>query len=127
MAITGIINRLIFGRFYGFEEQVQKCESEMERRFLKAAWPVLTQYGRVVTQHPLGSYRLDVALPERKICVEVDGRDYHIQPEQVDNDKRRDRILMRFGWQTIRYPGREIWADADACAREVEAIILRKG
>jgi len=122
------IKRLIFGTNPNdFNAQFTKCESKMEERFLLAAWPVLRQYGRVVTQHPLGSYRLDVALPERKICIEVDGRDYHIKPEQVDNDKRRDRVLMRSGWITIRYPGREIYADADACAREVEAIILRKG
>ncbi|MBU2051336.1 MAG: hypothetical protein KKH61_20505, partial [Gammaproteobacteria bacterium] len=63
-----------FTRPDSIDAQLAKCESEMERRFLKAAWPVLAAQWRLVTQYKLIGYRIDAALPELRIAIEVDGR-----------------------------------------------------
>jgi len=124
--MINLLKRLVYGKPSGFDAQLALCDSPMEKRFLRAAWPVLSHRWRVVTQYPLAGYQIDVALPDLRIAIEVDGRDYHTKPQQVDDDKRRDRHLMLRGWLTIRYPGSEIYADADGCAREVEQIILAR-
>lgn len=124
--MIAFIKRLIFGRFSGFEEQVSKCESEMERRFLKAAWPILTQYGRLVTQHPLSGYRIDLAIPDCRIAIEIDGYDYHSTKEQLTADARRQRALTAARWTVVRFTGREIYAGAANCAAEVARIIVAR-
>jgi very-short-patch-repair endonuclease len=121
------IKRFIFGTTRReLDAQLAKCESPIEAMFLEAAWPVLSQYGRIATQYRLGYYLIDVAMPELNIAIEIDEREYHNSELQTENDKARDRVLMRSGWQTIRYPGREVYADAAGCVREVEAIINRQ-
>lgn len=125
--MIAFIKRIAFGNSRReLDAHLAKCESPIEAMFVEAAWPVLSQYGRLVTQYRISYYRVDVALPELKIAIEIDGREWHNTELQTENDKARDRALMRLGWQTIRYPGREVYADAAACVAEVEAIINRQ-
>lgn len=61
-----------------------------------------------------GWYRIDIAIPETRIAIEVDGggRDY-------DQDREREYVLIRRGWQVLRVTngnlstteGLELWAD----------------
>ena len=124
----------IFGFIIGDREKYSRldvklslCDSPMETRFLIAAYPVLSQYGEIIPQHPIGNYRADFAIPACRIVIEVDGHDYHSSKAQLTADSKRQRDITLVGWTVIRFTGREIYADADACAREVEAIILRRG
>jgi len=59
------------------------------------------------------------------VYVECDGHDWHDRtPEQALRDKSRDRsIYAETGVAVVRFTGREITRNADACAREVHAIL----
>lgn len=50
--------------------------------------------------YPLIGYVLDIAIPEKKICIEYDGSYWH---QDKNKDKKRDEVLERIGWKTIRF------------------------
>lgn len=83
-------------------------------------------------QTKVGVYRLDFALFYRiatwthmaKIAIECDGHEYHDgTKEAAERDKKRNRFLTARGWHVLRFSGREIHRDPEACVREVEALL----
>ncbi len=54
-------------------------------------------------QFPVGRYFLDFAIPEFKIGLEADGKDWH----DKDADKLRDEDLWTQGWRIFRLAGHE--------------------
>jgi very-short-patch-repair endonuclease len=52
------------------------------------------------------SYRIDFAIPEKKIGIECDGEFWH--PINSDKDRKRDKFLESIGWQIIRFKGNDI-------------------
>lgn len=46
-------------------------------------------------------FRLDLAYPRAKICVEYDGEEFHSSPEQRDYDEQRRSWLRQQGWFII--------------------------
>ena len=103
---------------------IEKCESEIERRFFMASYDRLKKLGSYVPQYQFGSYRLDFALitSRRTIAIEADGHDYHSTKEQKAHDTKRDRYLLAEGVIVIRFTGSEIYASVDSCIEEVLQI-----
>jgi very-short-patch-repair endonuclease len=105
-------------------------ESPIETKFLaacrKLGAPVLRD---LVPQHPVAGYRIDFALPARKIGIELDGFATHSSTADIENDRRRQRDLEGRGWYIIRFGGREVNRDADHCAQQAAWLIehARKG
>jgi len=95
------------------------CESPVERIFFYACIGRLM----VVPQYKIGKYRLDFALPFRKIAIEIDGHDYHTTKEQRRKDYQRERALQKLGWHIVRFTGSEVYNDADDCVKELISII----
>lgn len=106
---------------------VDLCESPIEVKFYAAiVGHDLFGFQMKMQQETLG-YRLDFSFhhPRWKICVEVDGHEFHERTkEQARYDRRRDRCLTLDGWRVLRFTGSEVWCDADACA--AEAIVHMK-
>lgn len=60
------------------------------------------------------------------LVVEVDGHDYHERTkEQAERDRRRDRLMTHSGATVLRFTGREVWRNAEACAAEVLDLAFR--
>ncbi len=78
-------------------------------------------------QYPLVRRRLDLALVEAKIDVEVDGEAYHLNKfgERKVDDVWRDLQVMYAGWTVVRFWHREVMADAAACARKIAEEVAR--
>lgn len=55
----------------------------------------------VRSQFKVGPYRLDFAIPDRKIGIEADGW-VHTAKSVAERDARRDRWLSERGWMVIR-------------------------
>lgn len=89
----------------------------------------LVNYGRVarqlaglVAQHLVTvdskTYRLDFALPDRKIAFEMDGYTYHgKERDHFNRDRRRDIDLKLAGWQVHRFDGDLIREDTQKVVR----------
>lgn len=93
--------------------------SPLERMFYELAILDLHLY----PQHPVGRYRLDVAIPDKRIAIELDGHEYHKTKYQRTHDAKRDRWLYGQGWTVLRFTGTEIHADLDRCIDEICALV----
>lgn len=53
-------------------------------------------------------FRLDVAFPEHRLDVEVDGWAYHRSKEARDRDIERDNLLTQAGWRVLRFSWEDV-------------------
>ena len=74
-------------------------------------YPIRCKYG----------YILDFAIPDKKICIECDGE--HVHPLGNSHDRKRDAVLRKMGWKTLRFRGEDIKNDIDACLNKIKQEI----
>jgi very-short-patch-repair endonuclease len=60
-------------------------------------------------------FEIDVAFPERRLAIEVDGFAYHSGDERFQRDRTRQNALIAAGWQVLRFT----WADLTERPHEV--------
>jgi very-short-patch-repair endonuclease len=51
-------------------------------------------------QHPVGRYVIDLACPQRKLAIELDGGQH---AERTEEDERRSRVIAEQGYRVIRF------------------------
>lgn len=95
-------------------------EQEFWAAYLRTPLPELEG---LVFQHPVLRYRIDFALPARKIGIELDGFRNHSSTADIAKDRKRQRELEALGWYIIRFGGAEVHRDAVACAVETARLI----
>ena len=66
---------------------------------------VKTLYPNAILNHPFELQdkkwiSMDIAIPEKKLCIEYDGWYWH--QHKLEYDKERDKKLLKHGWKTIR-------------------------
>ncbi len=71
-------------------------------------------------------YFLDLAWPELKLAVELDGAAYHGGNAQRERDVRRDAALASVGWQVIRMTYARITKDPAEVRRALATIIAAR-
>jgi very-short-patch-repair endonuclease len=104
-----------------------KLDSPIEeafwREFLQVKPPELNG---LKPQHSVfdGRYRIDFALPEEKIGIELDGHAFHSDPRVFTQDRVRQRELELDGWRIIRFSGSEINKNAGECVRQAAQLVL---
>jgi G:T-mismatch repair DNA endonuclease (very short patch repair protein) len=76
----------------------------------------------VVAEYRIGPWSIDMALPDHRIAVELDGVYWHGLPEMVDRDRRKDADLAARGWTVVRIPILKNDAPDDVASRIVEAL-----
>ena len=82
----------------------------------------------VFLQHNVGPYRADIVIAESVgdclVAVECDGKEFHDKDNaQASRDRARDRAFTKRGFRVLRFSGAEIYADALACATEIEELV----
>lgn len=69
-------------------------------------------------------FEVDVALPELRIAIEVDGWQYHGRFKKgFHRDRKKDRMLTLAGWRTLRFTYREIMGAIGEVLNGIEALI----
>jgi very-short-patch-repair endonuclease len=96
------------------------CESPAEKDFLCAAYDHIEG---LVPQYLVPGYRLDFAVPDKQIAIEIDGHEYHKTKEQRTHDAKRERELSIDGWRVVRFTASEIWQNATSCVDDVLRLI----
>jgi very-short-patch-repair endonuclease len=71
------------------------------------------------TNHPIGGYKVDVAFPQQKVAIEVDGWAFHCDPEAFAIDRKRQNAIALLGWQVLRFT----WLDLTEYPQRVIAEI----
>ena len=95
-------------------------ESPIEERFWVALRErvALEDLSLIKQQHEIARYRVDFAIPEKMLCIELDGHDFHKTKSQRTYDAQRERYLLSEGWKVVRYTGSEIHRDVRKCVSE---------
>ena len=69
-------------------------------------------------QHNIENYIVDFYIAEKKIVIEVDGRQ-HLLPEHKEADKPRDAAMSSWGIVVLRYPNDSIRNNFNAVAEDI--------
>ncbi|WP_408605425.1 endonuclease domain-containing protein [Desulfobacula toluolica] len=66
-------------------------------------------------------YKLDIANPELKIGVEIDGISHTGKRRKLD--QKKNAHLKSLGWQVLRLSNKQVEADLAGCVRTVMSTI----
>jgi very-short-patch-repair endonuclease len=102
------------------------CQSELElfgyeRVFSHHSMPTLASQYQI--QLRSGTIYLDLADPETRIGIELDGAEFHDGPLARERDRRRDVELATLGWVILRFSARRLREDPAGVRREVLAVV----
>lgn len=100
-----------------------KAASEPERIFARAmaARNIFLQ-----ANHWVGPYCCDFVDELSRTIIEIDGREYHIEPQVFREDRRRQNSLVLDDWLVLRYAGQDVFELLDVCADEAAAVIRKR-
>ncbi len=72
----------------------------------------------VKRQHNIECYIVDFYIAEKKIVIEVDGRQ-HLTAEHKESDRQRDEKLAKWGIEVLRYSNESIRNNFNAVAADI--------
>lgn len=102
--------------------------SPIERRFWDAHLRLsLPELAGLEPQYQVGRYRIDFALPARKIGIELDGFRNHSSTADIAKDRKRQRELEELGWYITRFGGSEVHRNAAECVRQAARLASKRG
>lgn len=117
---TGVVKAILDGELLFFTKE----ESELEKRFTRLA----QKHGlpELSLQHQVwhaGRFvaRVDAAVPELLLAIEVDGFEHHSTPEAFQQDRTRQNALVALGWTVLRFT----WNDVVRRPAHVAQVIRR--
>ncbi len=71
-------------------------------------------------QHPIGAYFVDFCSLQRKLIVEIDGRQH---AEQSAEDKVRSSFLKSYGFRVLRFWNHQVLHDTDEVLAQIEKFL----
>ena len=111
----GALHELLAERVPGYDP----ADSDLETRVLRllvanGIVPPAQQYrvrigGRTI--------RIDLAYPERKLAIELDGWEFHRTRTAFDDDRTRANLLVAHGWTLVRFTSRSSDEEILGCLR----------
>lgn len=83
---------------------------------------------RVLPQHEVGGYRIDLVVEgmKHRVAVECDGDRWH-GPERFEEDMARQRVLERCGWRFWRVRGSAFSLDPEGALEDLWETLQREG
>jgi len=70
---------------------------------------------------------VDALWRHARLVVELDGRDGHATPAQLERDRRRDLLLRRAGYTVLRYTWSQIHFDGATVASDLREALGQRG
>lgn len=82
---------------------------------------------RVLTEVSDGFKHIDLAIPDSRINIEVDGNQHLTDPYQILKDLNRTHYSEKLGYSTIHIPNEEIYSNLGGIASAIaEAAKIRE-
>jgi len=107
-------------------QESERCESPLERAFLRA----MRKHNDLDTFKPNvqvlgGRYRIDFADTDRRIGIEIDGHQWHSTKQAFARDRVRQREIETAGWRIVRFSGQEVHTNPQTCVDELRDWIKK--
>lgn len=105
------------------EPRIAMTRSELERRFLKeceAAGIALPEVNVVIE-----GWTVDALWRAERVVVELDGRDNHSSPGQIERDRRKELQLRAAGYVVVRYTWAQVALEPQVVMADLWAILSR--
>lgn len=107
----------------------QGCQSELElfgytKVFRHPSMPKLQKQYPVRLRHR--TIYVDLAEPELRVAIELDGAEFHDTPGARERDRRRDVELAALGWVVLRFSTRRLREDPAGVRREVLKVLAAR-
>jgi hypothetical protein len=97
--------------------------SELEERFL--ALCDANGLPRPLVNHVVEGRERDFVFAAERLVVETDGWQHHQGRGAFEEDRRRDAVLLRAGYRTLRVTHRQLTSDGDDVAATLRAVLAR--
>lgn len=68
-------------------------------------------------------FYLDIAFPDLKVAIEVDGKIHATDLQVFESDRQRQNLLLIDGWQVLRFTWRRLIDEPQAVVDEVRAVL----
>lgn len=70
---------------------------------------------------------IDVAFPDAKVAVEIDGYRYHSDRAAFEHDRFRGNELLQLGWRVLRFTWQQLTNDPQYVVNRLRQVLLRSG
>lgn len=70
-------------------------------------------------------YFVDLAFPEARLAIEVDGRAHHSDPRSFRRDRQRQNDLVADGWTVLRFTWEDLLQDPVGVVRRIVEVLGR--
>jgi len=77
-------------------------------------------------EYCIGRYRVDFAHVRTHTAIELVGQATHSTTAAIAYDCKRQREIEDMGWHVVRFGGREIFTDVEACVNEVGHLLIER-
>jgi len=74
-------------------------------------------------QYIIERFEIDIAFPDEKIAVEVDGNYWHNFPHGLPRDRKKDARLSEIGWKVFRFWESDIKVNVGNCVDIIEKAL----
>lgn len=74
---------------------------------------------------PFGPFLVDVAFPDVRLAIEVDGWAWHKDAESFRTDRRKGNALVGAGWTLLRFTWADLTEQPDDVLSQVRAALAR--
>lgn len=76
---------------------------------------------------PDATYFLDIGFDRERVAVEIDGREYHCEPDVFESDRERQNALLLTGWLVLRFTWLMLTQDPDYVVLTTrQALVARR-
>jgi very-short-patch-repair endonuclease len=118
------IEAVLTRRLPGYEPGDSALEMRFVRGLLAAGLPELVQQYRV----RIGArrYRIDLAYPDEKLAIELDGWETHRMRSAFDEDRARANDLVVAGWHVLRFTSSMTDEQAVSTVRSALAALAQR-
>ena len=69
-------------------------------------------------------YKVDIAIPEKMVAIEVDGNS-HCAIDRQKQDEKKDRFLNGLGWRVLRFKNKQVTEHLEDCVQMVMSTISK--
>ena len=108
-----VVQQLLAERLPGYDAGDSDLETRLLRILVAGGLPAPAQQHRVRVGGR--SFRIDLAYPDRKLGIELDGWDVHRTRTAFDDDRARANVLVAAGWTVLRLTSRSSDVEIVGC------------